>query len=121
MPTTLMMRMSNRSLGSFWTRKLFETSFQKFAKHARDIEQKLSLLESMKDVYAQLVVQKTKDNLPYKNVLLTAMVSRQRGPSHSYIFQTINGSRYLLSKAITWGIHGDLIRDNIWGGLPRKH
>lgn len=28
LPTTLMMRVSNRSLGGFWTRKLFETSFQ---------------------------------------------------------------------------------------------
>jgi hypothetical protein len=49
------------------------------------------------------------------------MVSHQRGPSHYYIFWTISGSKYLLSKAMTWGIHVDLIRDNIWGGLPWKH
>jgi hypothetical protein len=74
----------------------------------------------MKDVYAQLVAYKTKDNLPYRNVLLTTMVSHQRGPSHRYIFRTINGSKYLPSTAITWGIHVDLIRDNILGGLPQS-
>jgi hypothetical protein len=89
-----------------------------FARHAREIEQKLSLLESMKDAYAQLVAQKKKDNLPYRNVLLIAVVSHQSGPSQHYIYRTIGGSRYLLSKAITRKIHVDLIGDNIWGGLP---
>jgi len=56
-----------------------------FARHAREIEQKLSLLESMKDAYAQLVAQKKKDNLPYRNVLLIAVVSHQSGPSQHYI------------------------------------
>jgi hypothetical protein len=92
----------------------------KFARHAKDIEQKLNLLECMEDAYAQLVVQKEKDNLPYRNVLLTAMVSHQSGPFQHYIFQTIGGSIYLLSKAITQKIHVDLIGDNIWGRLPWK-
>jgi len=56
--------------------------------------------------------------LPYKNVFLTTMVSHQSGPSQHYIYWTIGGSRYLLSKAITRKIHVDLIGDNIWGGLP---
>ncbi len=38
-----------------------------FARHVKDIvQQKLNLLESMKDACAQLVDQKTKDNLPYR-------------------------------------------------------
>jgi len=57
----------------------------KFVRHVKDVEQKLNLLECMEDAYAQLVVQKTKDNLPYRNVLLIAMVSHQSGPSQPYI------------------------------------
>ncbi len=57
----------------------------KFVRHVKDVEQKLNLLECMEDAYAQLVVQKAKDNLPYRNVLLIAMVSHQSGPSQPYI------------------------------------
>jgi hypothetical protein len=54
--------------------------FIEFVRHGRDTEKKLKLLESMKDAYAQLVTKKTKDNLPYKNALLTIMVSNQARP-----------------------------------------
>jgi hypothetical protein len=55
----------------------------------------------MKDAYAQLVAQKTKDNLLYRSALLIAMVSNQVGPFQHYIFKMIGSTRYLLSKAIT--------------------
>jgi hypothetical protein len=100
-------------LRGFLDKETIRDLLPKFVRRVRDIEQKLILLESMEDAYAQLVVQKTKDNLPYKNVLLTTMVSHQSGPSQHYIFRTIGGSKYLLSKVITWKIHVDLIGDNI--------
>jgi hypothetical protein len=104
----------------FWTREIVWDLLLEFARHVRNTKQKFNLLESMKDVYAQLVVQKKKKkkNLPYRNVFLTTMVSHQSGPSQRYIYWTIGGCRYLLSKAITRKIHVDLIVDNIWGGLP---
>jgi hypothetical protein len=51
-----------------------------FVKHGKETEKKLKLLESMKDAYAQLVAQKAKDNLPYRNALLIVMMSNQTRP-----------------------------------------
>jgi len=91
-----------------------------FVKDANDIKHKLSLLENLKIAYAQLVAQKSKENLSYRNTFFTIVVSNEVGPSQCYIFKTIGGSRYLLSKAVTHRIHVGLIGDNIWGGLPQK-
>jgi hypothetical protein len=74
----------------------------------------------MKDSYAQLVAQKTKDNLPCINAPLIAMMSNQAKPSQCNISRTICSTRYLLSKAITQRIHVDLIGDNIWKRLPQR-
>jgi histidyl-tRNA synthetase len=71
--------------------------FLESIRHGRDTKKKLKLLESMKDAYAQLVAQKTKD----KNVFFTIVVSNQIGPSQRYISRTIGCTKYLLSKAIT--------------------
>jgi hypothetical protein len=70
----------------FLDKEIVRDLLLEFAKHVRNIEQKLSLLGSMKDAYARLVAQKTKSNLPYRIALLTAVVSRQSGPSQCYIF-----------------------------------
>ncbi len=91
-----------------------------FVKDTSDIKDKLSLLENLKIAYAQLVAQKSKENLSYRNTLLITVVSNEVGPSQRYISRTIGGSRYLLSKAVTYRIHVGLIGDNIWGGLPQK-
>jgi hypothetical protein len=97
LPTTLMMRTSTMSLKGFWTSVLFP----KFVRQSRDIEKKLKFLESMKDAYAQLVTQKTKDHLPYKNALLTVVVSNQARAFQRYISRMISSTKYLLCKAIT--------------------
>jgi hypothetical protein len=89
-----------------------------FVKDASDIERKLGLLENLKITYAQLVTQKSKENLSYKNTFLITMVSNEVGPFQRYISKTIGGSKYLLSKAVTCRIHVGLTRDNIWRGLP---
>jgi hypothetical protein len=91
-----------------------------FVKDASDIKHKLGLFENLKIAYAQLVAQKSKENLSYRNTLLTIVVSNEVGPSQRYISKTIGGSRYLLSKAVTHRIHVGFIGDNIWGGLPQK-
>jgi hypothetical protein len=49
-------------------------------RNAKDVEYKLSLLESLKVAYAQLVTHESKENISYKNVLLI-VVSNQGGPS----------------------------------------
>ncbi len=107
-------------LRRFLDKEIVQDLLLEFARHVRDIEQKLNLLKSMKDAYAQRVAQKTKNNLPYRNVLLIVVVSHQSEPFQHYISQTISGSRCLLSKAITQRIHVDFIGDNIWGRLPWK-
>jgi hypothetical protein len=91
-----------------------------FTKGIANTKSKLALLENLKTMYAQLVAQKPKENLPYKNALLTTMVSNEAGPFQRYTFKTIGGSRYLLSKVITQRVHANLIRENIWGKLPRN-
>jgi hypothetical protein len=52
-----------------------------FVRDASAMERKLSLLENLKIAYAQLVAQKSKENLYYKNIFLTTMVSNEVGPS----------------------------------------
>jgi hypothetical protein len=84
-----------------------------FTKGIANIKCKLALLKDLKTMYAQVVAQKPKENLPYRNAFLTAMVSYEAGPSQQYIFKTIGGSRYLLSKAIPHGVHVTLIGENI--------
>ncbi len=66
----------------------------------------------MKDANAQLVAQKTKDNLPYKNALSTAMMSNQARPFQRNISRMLGSTKHLLSKAITQRIHLDLTWDN---------
>jgi len=51
-----------------------------FVKDASDIESKLGLLESLKIAYAQLVAQKSKENLSYRNTLLITMVLNEACP-----------------------------------------
>jgi hypothetical protein len=53
----------------------------KHVKNSTDVEYKLSLLESLKVAYVQLVTHKSKENKSYKNVLLIVVVSNQGGPS----------------------------------------
>jgi hypothetical protein len=92
----------------------------KFARNSRNIEQKSCLLESLKFAYAQLASNKSKENFPIKNVLLTIVVSNQIGPSPCFISKAIGGTKYLLGKVVFRRIHVDLIGENIWGGLPQK-
>jgi hypothetical protein len=84
-----------------------------FVKHGRKTEKKLKLLESMKDAYAQLVAQKAKDNLPYRNALLIVIMSNQIGPFQHNISRTIGNTMYFLSKVITQIIHVDFTGDSI--------
>jgi hypothetical protein len=51
------------------------------ARNARDVEYKLSLHESLKVAYAQLVTYKSKENKSYRNAVLTTIVLNQGGPS----------------------------------------
>jgi hypothetical protein len=92
----------------------------KFARNARNTEQKSCLVESLKFAYAQLASNKSKENLPVKNALLTIAVSNQIGPSQRFISKAIGGTKYLLGKVVSRRIHGDLMGENIWGGLPQK-
>jgi len=91
-----------------------------FTKGIVNIECKLAFLENLKTMYVQFVTQKSKENLPYTNAFLTAVVSNEVGPSQRYICKIFGGSRYLLSKAITRKVHVNLIEENIWGRLPWK-
>jgi hypothetical protein len=52
-----------------------------FVRDARYIECKLALLESLKVAYMQLTTYKSKESLPFKNALLTAIASNGVGPS----------------------------------------
>ncbi len=54
---------------------------QKLVRDARDVEHKLSILNSLKATYVQLVAHKSKDNMPYRNALLKVVASNQVGPS----------------------------------------
>jgi hypothetical protein len=47
----------------------------RFARNAKDIEQKLCLLENLKSTYAQLALNISKENFPIKNALLIVVVS----------------------------------------------
>jgi hypothetical protein len=108
------------SLRKFLDKNNVQGFLPQFVNDANDIKCKLSLLENLKITYAQLVAQKSKENLSYKNTFFTIVVSNEVGPSWRYISRTIGGSKYLLSKAITHRIHVGFTRDNIWGGLPQK-
>jgi hypothetical protein len=65
-----------------------------------------------------LTAHKSKENLPFKNALLTKIASNGAGPSQHFISRTIGGTRYLLGKVVMRRMHVDVTGDNIWGGLP---
>jgi hypothetical protein len=65
-----------------------------------------------------LVAYKSKENLPFKNALLTTIASNGVRPSQHFISRTIGGTRYLLGKVVMRRIHVDVTGDNTWGGLP---
>ncbi len=50
-----------------------------FSWNAREIEQKLGVLESLKVAYAHMKSQKSKESLPIQNSFLTTMASNQVG------------------------------------------
>jgi hypothetical protein len=62
----------------------------------------------------------TKENLPFKNALLTTIISNGVGPFQRFISRTIGGIKYLLGKVVMTRMHVDVTNDNTWGGLPRK-
>jgi hypothetical protein len=68
----------------------------------------------------QLVAQKSRDDKPYINASLNVVVSIEASPPTYYISKTIGISKYLLSKAILWKIHVDMIGKNIWGTFHRS-
>ncbi len=69
----------------------------------------------------QLKVHKSKENLSFRNVIITIVVSNNiGGPSQRFISKTIGGTRYLMGKVVMQRIHVDLIGENIWGRLPWK-
>jgi hypothetical protein len=45
-----------------------------------------------------LTIYKSKENLPFKNALLTITASNVVGPFQRFISETISGIRYLLGK-----------------------
>jgi len=51
----------------------------KFAKDVRKTERKLALLEILKATYMQLKAHKSKENLSFRNALLTFIVSNNSG------------------------------------------
>jgi hypothetical protein len=109
---------NQHALRKFLNKNNVQGLLPQFVKDVNDIKRKLCLLRNLKIAYAQLVAQKSKENLSYKNTLLIIVVSNEVGPSQHYISKTISGSRYLLSKVVTYKIHVGLIGDNIWGRLP---
>jgi hypothetical protein len=50
---------------------------------------------------------------------LNVVLPIEASPPTYYISKTIGISKYLLSKAIPWKIHVDMIGKNIWGGFPQ--
>jgi hypothetical protein len=65
-----------------------------------------------------LTIYKSKENLPFKNALLTITASNVVGPFQRFISETISGIRYLLGKVVMRRMHVDVTWDNTWGGLP---
>jgi hypothetical protein len=49
--------------------------FLEFQQKTKDIERKLTLFDNIKVAYAQLVAQKSRDNMLYKNAILSVVVS----------------------------------------------
>ncbi len=76
-----------------------------FVKDANDIKHKLGFFENLKIAYAQLVAQKSKENLSYRNTLLTTVVSNEVGLSQPH-FEASVKMRLALPKVGTWSPPG---------------
>lgn len=62
-------------LKRFLNKEDVKSMFFEFQQKTKNIEQKLTLFDNIKAAYAQLVAQKSRDNMPYKNAILSVVVS----------------------------------------------
>jgi hypothetical protein len=118
--TTSMMMASKMSLTIFWMWKILEWSLaleisMKSQRHCITTH----LFWKCKIVYAQLVTQKSRDDKPNINAFLNVVLSIEASPPTHYISKTIGINKYLLSKAIPWKIHVNMISKNTCRGLPQ--
>jgi hypothetical protein len=108
-------------LRTFLDKQFVKCLLPKFGRDVKETKCKLALLKSLKAAYMQLKVHKSKENLSFIYALLTVVVSNNSGgPSQHFISKIINGTKYLMGKAVMRKIHVDLTRKNIWGGFPWK-
>jgi hypothetical protein len=62
-------------LKRFLNKEDVKSMFLEFQQKTKDIERKLTLFDNIKVAYAQLVAQKSRDNMSYKNAILNVVVS----------------------------------------------
>jgi hypothetical protein len=87
---------------------------------AKGIQKTQQALKNMKGAYATLTTTRQGQNYAYRNVLVEPMVSNAPNTSQNHITKIIGASRYMVIKAMLQCVHVDEIRENLWGGLPRK-
>jgi hypothetical protein len=66
----------------------------------KSTESKLQLVGSVQQAYIHMVANKSTKNASYRNALLSAVVSREDGPSERFLARTLQATRHTLRKAV---------------------